>query len=253
MSCVFLLKEVSMKTNILGIEFDNIDMEKALDILMGFFCASENHIIVTPNPEGVMQAKRNEDFAIALKSADLRLADGIGIVIASRLGKSPLKSRVRGYDTTIGLFNRLQSQAFTAYFLGAKPQVAEKAAKYCEEKYKGLTVVGCHHGYFEDDLHIINEINKLSPDILLVCLGMPRAEIWAYKNKNINTRITLCVGGTIDVLAGNVHLAPNWIRKIGFEWLYRFIKQPSRIKRMIDIPRFVFAVLYSKINRVDSR
>ena len=235
-----------MTSNILGIEFNNIDIEKALDILTGFFYASRNHIIVTPNPEGVMHTKRNKDFAMALKNADLRLADGTGIVLASRLGKSPLKSRVRGYDTTIGLFERLKGKNFTAYFLGGKPQIAERAARYCEKKYKGLTVVGCHHGYFEDDSYIINEINRLSPDILLVCLGMPRAEIWAYKNKDINTRITLCVGGTIDVLAGNIALAPNWIRKIGFEWLYRLIKQPSRIKRMLDIPRFVFAVLFGR-------
>ena len=236
-----------MTSNVLGIEFDNVDIERAIDILIGFLSTSKNHIVVTPNPEGVMQARRNIAFKQALEGADLRLADGTGIVLASRFSKNPLKSRVRGYDTTIGLFERLKGKKNTAYFLGAMPGIAEKAAKHCEEIYKGLKVIGYHHGYFKDDSDIINEINELSPDILLVCLGMPRAELWAYKNKNINTRITLCVGGTIDVLAGNIALAPKWIRKIGFEWLYRLIKQPSRIKRMLDIPRFIFAVLFRRL------
>jgi len=241
-----------METNILGIPFDALSFKQVLDKLQNWVNESQNHIIVTPNPEAVMQARRNASFSEALKAADLRLADGIGIVLASRFLGKPLPSRVRGYDITIHLFDRLEAMGknFTVYFLGGAPGVAEVAKKTMEEKYSFLKVVGYDHGFFSDGEEniIIEDINRLAPDILLVCLGMPRQEIWATSHRNINTRITLCVGGTMDVMAGNVQLAPAFMRRIGLEWLYRLFRQPSRAKRMLDLPRFVISVILYRFN-----
>jgi N-acetylglucosaminyldiphosphoundecaprenol N-acetyl-beta-D-mannosaminyltransferase len=242
-----------METNILEIPFNALSFEQTITQLENWLAEPQNHVIVTPNPEAVMQARRNANFSKALKSADLRLADGVGILLASRFKREPLPSRVRGYDVTIHLFERLNAteKKFTAYFLGAAQGVAEAAKKAMEEKYPHLTVVGLTHGFFSDNSDeealILSEINRLSPDILLVCLGMPRAEIWATTHRNINTRLTLCVGGTMDVMAGNVQLAPAFMRRIGLEWLYRLSRQPSRAKRMLDIPRFMFAVVLDSI------
>jgi len=234
--------------NILGIPFHALTQKETLDMLTGFVGGKRNHIVVTPNPEGVMQAKRNPSFAAALKTADLSLADGTGIVMAARYTRQSIPGRVRGVDTTFALFERLSNEAgtlrnFTVYFLGGKPGVAEKAAINIKSRFPGVEVVGYHHGFFEDDTHIISEINELSPDVLLVCTGMPRAELWATKNRDINARITMCVGGTLDIIAGEVALAPAFLRMLGLEWLYRLAKQPSRFKRMLDIPRFVWAVV----------
>lgn len=231
--------------DILGIPFHAVTQEETLDILQSFLHEPRNHVIVTPNPEGVMQARRNPDFAAALKTADLSLADGTGIVMAARFTRQKIPGRVRGVDTTFALFERLSNDEkhFTAYFLGGKPGVAEKAATNMQTRFPGVKVVGYHHGFFEDDIDIINEINELSPDVLLVCTGMPRAELWATKNRDINARVTMCVGGTLDIIAGEVALAPAFLRKLGLEWLYRLAKQPSRFKRMLDIPRFVWAVV----------
>jgi len=241
-----------METNILGIPFHALSFKQAIDKLENWVDESHNHIVVTPNPEAVMQARRNTDFSEALKSADLRLADGIGILFASKFLKQPLPSRVRGYDITICLFDRLNAtgETFTAYFLGAIPGVAEVAKKAMEEKYQFLKVVGYSHGYFSDGEEnlILEDINRLAPDILIVCLGMPRQEIWATTHRNINTRITLCVGGTLDVMAGTVQLAPAFMRRIGLEWLYRLFRQPSRAKRMLDLPRFVMTVILDRFN-----
>lgn len=231
--------------NILGIPFNDIDFNQAQNILERLVRRGRrNHVVVTPNPEGVMQAQRNACFSSALKSADLVLADGTGIYMAAKYLRTPLPGRVRGIDTALALFKRLGAGGgCTVYLLGARPGVAKRAKSNLEAHYPGVKVIGLHHGFFEDDAAIINEINALSPDILLVCTGMPRAEIWAHKNKTLNARLTMCLGGTIDVLAGEVNLAPWFLRKIGLEWLYRLAMQPSRAARMLDIPRFIIAVL----------
>jgi len=235
----------------LGIPFHALTTEETLDKLERYLSEPVNHIVITPNPEGVMQACRNPDFAAAIKGADLSLADGTGIVLAAKLTGQKIPGRVRGYDTIIALCERLtqKDRDFTVYLLGAQPGVAERAKANMEARYPNMKVVGCHHGFFSDDAPIIDEINSLFPDILLVCIGMPRAELWATKHRHINTRITMCLGGVMDIMAGEVVLAPSFMRKIGLEWLYRLISQPGRAKRQLDIPRFVLAVIFSKFRR----
>jgi len=233
--------------NILGVPFHTITPDEALDTLESYFSEQKNHIVVTPNPEGVMQARRNPEMANAIKGADLSLADGMGIVLAAKLKRLKIPGRVRGYDTTLSLFQRLSAKReFTVYLLGAKPGVAENAKANMEARFPNMKVVGCHHGFFTDDSGIIDEINRLSPDILVIGLGMPRQELWAAVNRNINTRITLCIGGAIDVMAGEARLAPPLMRKLGLEWLYRLLCNPSRAKRQLDLPRFVLTVIFSK-------
>jgi len=243
-------KQFMNTIDVLGIYFNNITFNETQDILCGYLKTNTNHIIVTPNPEAVMQAKRNPDFKNALLAADLSLADGTGIVWAAKRLSTPLPERVRGVDTIMALFTRLSQaeQKTTVYLLGGKPGVPELAADAIHRQFPHIHVIGFQHGYFknEDEREVIKNINQLSPDILLICMGMPKAEIWASTNKHINTRISLCLGGTIDIFAGTATLAPAWIRKIGMEWLYRLIRQPSRFKRMLDIPRFMFAIIFRK-------
>ena len=235
------------QTTVLGIPFDSMTVDQALDMLERYLDEPTNHVIVTPNPEGVMQATRNPAFKDALLAADLRLADGTGVVLASRYLRNPLPERVRGVDSIFTLLDRLASKdrKTTAYFLGGAPGTTEKAKANMEARYPNLSVIGHHHGFFSasDEPAILDELNQLKPDILLVCIGMPRAEIWAATHRNIPARLTLCLGGTLDIMAGNAKIAPSLMRKLGLEWLYRLIRQPSRIKRQLDIPRFVFAVI----------
>ncbi|MCL2373026.1 MAG: WecB/TagA/CpsF family glycosyltransferase [Defluviitaleaceae bacterium] len=237
--------------NILGIPFNPLTVEQTLTQLEQWLETNQNHIIVTPNPEGVMQARRNKNFAQALLKADLRLADGIGILLAARLKCLPLPERVRGVDTIYALFQRLsdKNKNYTAYFLGGKPGVPELAKANMEARFPGLRVIGTYHGHFQlnspEEAEIITEINALSPDILLVCMGMPRAEIWATTH-HIDARLTLSLGGTIDIMSGQAELAPAFLRKIGLEWLHRLYKTPSRFMRMLDIPRFMWAVLFER-------
>ncbi|MCL2603668.1 MAG: WecB/TagA/CpsF family glycosyltransferase [Defluviitaleaceae bacterium] len=233
---------------ILGVSFAHLTFEDALTVLESYLHEPRNHIVVTPNPECVMLTRRNPDFKKAIGNADLRLADGTGIVLAARYKKTPLPGRVRGVDITYALFERLsQKQKFTAYFLGAAHGVAEQAKANMEGHFPGLSVVGLHHGFFtpgdETEKRVLSEIHEKKPDILLVCTGMPRAEIWANTNRDLPVRLTLCLGGTLDIMGGNVKLAPKFWRAVGLEWLYRLFTQPKRARRMLDIPRFVRHVL----------
>jgi N-acetylglucosaminyldiphosphoundecaprenol N-acetyl-beta-D-mannosaminyltransferase len=237
-----------MQANILGIPFHTETAAETLSLLLSFLNEPANHIVTTPNPEAVMQARRNPVFMSALLGADLRLADGTGILLASRLVKGPqIPERVRGYDTCIALFDALSrlGRVTTVYLLGGAPGVAKAAKGNIESKYPAVKVIGLCDGYLtpEKENNVLNDINAHRPEILLVCMGMPRQEIWAHKHRALPVRLTLCLGGTLDVLAGITPLAPVWMRKAGLEWLYRLIRQPARARRMLDLPRFALAVL----------
>ena len=241
------------KINILGTPFCKLTQTEAVHALFEKLGERKNFVVVTPNPEGVMQARRNRDFSDALQRADMSLADGIGIFLASLMLGCRLPMRVRGLDTTYGLFEHIEKadRPTTAFFLGGKPgsdglpSAAEAAAKKMEALYRNLKVIGHAHGYYteSEEKGIVEKISKLSPDVLLVCLGMPKAELFSARNKNMQVGVTLNVGGTIDVMAGRLRLAPALLRKIGLEWLFRLMRQPSRFIRMLDLPRFLAAVL----------
>ncbi|MCL2873681.1 MAG: WecB/TagA/CpsF family glycosyltransferase [Defluviitaleaceae bacterium] len=234
-----------MKTNILGINFHTVDQKEALNQLRIFLREDKNHMLFTPNPEMVMKARDNAEFAKILNSGDLVVADGIGIVIASRFNGTKLKERVAGCDLIQKLFENINHE-LSVYLLGAKKGVCEIAKQNIESKYKNVKVIGFHHGYFkkENEPDIINEIRQLKPDVLLVGLGMYRQEKWIYDNKDIlPVKISAGIGGSIDVFAGEVKRAPQIYQKLGLEWFYRVLKQPSRIIRLGALPKFMFLVI----------
>lgn len=240
-----------MKTKILDVPIDVITEEQALNKLLYYLSneSKKNHLIVTPNPEMVMRAKKDTEFMQIIKEADLAVPDGIGIVIASKLNKEKLIERVPGCDLILSLFDNVKEET-TVYILGAQPGVPEKAMKNIEAKYKNIKVVGLKHGYFgvEEENTIIEEIKNLNPDILLVGLGFPRQEKFIYKYKNeLPVCISMAIGGSIDVMAGVVKRAPKIFRKLGLEWFYRVLCQPKRIFRIASLPIFVFNVLINKI------
>jgi len=238
--------------DVLGVPFHVLTVENALAQLVAWLEEGESpmRVVATPNPEGVMQARRNPAFAAALQAADLCLADGTGIVWAARRLGTPLPHRVRGVDTIFALLQRLEDRQrpTTAYFLGGAPAVAERAAAHMQARFSHVTVVGHHHGFFspEEEDTIRADIARTRPDILLVCTGMPRAELWATAHRHLPVRVALCLGGTLDIMAGTARMAPAWLRAIGLEWLYRLTRQPARWRRQLDIPRFVWAVLRKK-------
>ncbi len=230
---------------ILGVRIDKITAEYALKKAERFVRAEGVSVIYTPNPEIVMAAYADPSFCKILNDADLCTPDGIGVVYASRMLHNPVPERVPGFDLTCGLLKSIAKTGEGVFLFGAKPGVAETAKKNLEQKYPGLNVCGTHDGYFkpEDEDGIIDAINQSGAKLLLVCLGAPKQEKWIAAHKDA-LRVNLCmgVGGALDVFAGTVKRAPEFFIKCNLEWLYRFIKQPSRLNRFAALPKFMLTV-----------
>ena len=134
----------------------------------------------------------------------------------------------------------------TVYFFGGAPGVAQKAAEMMEIKYPGLKIVGVHNGYFDEkeERKIIADIKRVQPSLLLVGLGSPKQEKWIYNNLRLTgAKVAIGIGGSFDVMSGNLKRAPKIFCKLGLEWFYRLITQPTRFKRMLKLPKFVVTVL----------
>ena len=238
-----------MKINILGVPFDDVDMNGAVNKAMEFMAEDKFRMICTPNPEIVMNARTDKSFMDLLNSADMVTADGVGVVWASKYFGKSLDERVSGYDLAQGIFEKMKDTEYTAYFFGGAEGVAEKAKAEMEKKYQGLKITGTHNGYFDEEQErlILEDIRNKKPNLILLGLGSPKQEKWMYENRYLlKGSVCMGVGGSFDVMAGNIKRAPEVFQKLGLEWFYRLITQPTRFKRMLKLPLFVVCVLVNK-------
>lgn len=231
-----------MKTEILGIGFHGYTLTGAVEWALDAMRARTGAYVCTPNPEMVWAAQKNGALKRAINGADAVFADGVGILWAANRLKEPLPERVAGYDFLLALLARMEG---TVFLLGGRPGVAEAAGANIEKHYPRVKVVGCAHGYFTGDEDITGAIRAAGPDFLAVCLGSPGQELWMEKQARAGLPVGLMagLGGSLDVLAGRVKRAPDWWVRHRLEWLYRLLREPSRIKRQICLPRFMLAVM----------
>lgn len=239
--------------NIAGINIDDITMEQSVQRVYKFIDSGENHSIYTPNAEIMMDGISNKSLKEILNSADMLVADGAGVVLASKiLGKS-VAEKVSGFDLAKNLLIAASQKPIKFFLFGGKPGIAEKAHANIICDYPGAEVVGTRNGYFtqDDEEEIIKQINASGADVLFVCLGAPKQEQWIHiHKKQLNVKACLGLGGTLDILAENVKLAPDFFRNHGLEWLYRLYKEPWRFKRMLRLPKFVLYVFCIKIGLI---
>lgn len=247
-----------MKTvEIFGVKIDNISFDEATKEVEEYLKGDTLKVIYTPNPEIVMGAKDDRRLRDLINDGDMVTADGIGLIYASRIKKKPLKERVTGYHLSIKLLEIANENNYSIYLLGGKDGIANMAAVNITKDYPNVKIAGFHHGYFkgshqgnenhEEEIRIIDDINKSNPDIIFLGLGFPNQENWIDANKDrIKGRLIIGNGGVIDILSGNTKDTPEIYRKVGLEWLYRLVKNPSRIKRQLVIPKFMFKVVFGK-------
>ena len=234
-----------IQVNILGIRVDAITMTEALNRVETFIRERQTRLVATANAEMVMLAQEDKLLSGILNSADLVLADGAGVVwAAKRLGEG-VPERVAGFDLTQELLARAAISGYRIFWLGAAPGIAETAAQKASQHYPGLITVGIHDGYFApEDRTITQMVQEARPDILLCALGVPKQEKWLREHlAQLQVPVSIGIGGTFDVMAGKVKRAPVWMQRAGLEWSYRLVRQPSRLVRMLALPKFALRVL----------
>ncbi len=239
--------------NIAGINIDDITMEQAVKKIYYFISSNENHSIYTPNAEIMMDGISDSKMCKVLNDADMLVADGAGVVLASKILGKPVRQKVSGVDLAKNLLAASSKKPIKFFLFGGKPGIAEKAQANIVCDYPSAEVVGTRNGYFtdEDTEKIIDEINNSGAEVLFVCLGAPKQELWIHENKDkLHVKASLGVGGTLDVLAGNVKLAPDFFRNHGLEWLYRLYKEPRRSKRMLKLPKFILHIIGIRLHLI---
>lgn len=232
------------KISIYGVSYNNVTMDEAAALTEELLSEGKNHMIVTPNAEIAYMAAKDKELGEILNNSDMVVADGIGVVYASKIYKTPVKEKVAGVELGERVLENAAKSGRGVFFLGAKPGVGELAAEKLLEKYPGINFAGIRDGYFKDDDSVIAEINASGAEILFVCLGAPKQEKWMAQNKDkISVRLMLGLGGALDSYAGTVKRAPKIFIKLGLEWFYRLIKEPKRAGRMMALPKYMFAVI----------
>nr|WP_207754823.1 WecB/TagA/CpsF family glycosyltransferase [Desulforadius tongensis] len=221
-------------------------MDETVEKAAEFIRSGRPHRVITLNPEYLYRAQARRELLDLVNSADLVTADGTGIVWACKIAGRPVKERVTGIDLMLHLCARGGYEGWRVFLLGAAPGVAEEAAERLKQQNPGLVIAGTHHGYFTDaeSGRIVEMIRRAGPHILFVALGAPRQEQWiARYQPRIGVPVAIGVGGSFDVISGRKKRAPRWMQRLKIEWLYRLIKEPSRFKRQLVLPKFALLVL----------
>lgn len=232
---------------------DNLTMEEAIDALDTFVKEGNKGYVVTPNVDHIVKLEKDTKLQEVYKNASFVFADGKPLIVISKKYKTPLKQKISGSDLFPLLCERAAQKGYTMYFLGASEGVAAKAAENLTNKYPGLKVVGClspKYGFEKDEeslKQVIQTINDVKPDILIVGLGCPKQEYFMYDHyQELDTKLSLGLGASLDFEAGNVKRAPKWMQNAGLEWFYRFLKEPRRMFKRYFVDDFKIFKLYRK-------
>ncbi|WP_077330345.1 WecB/TagA/CpsF family glycosyltransferase [Virgibacillus siamensis] len=234
---------------IMNLDFINTTQNGFLeDVLDPHLQHGRKCFVVTGNPEIAMRAREDKEYRKAVGAANYVIPDGAGILIAAKYKKQPLKERVAGYDVMRDLLDYANEHRMSCYFLGATEEVNKKAVAEVERQYPHVKIAGRHHGFFAlDDHSIVEEVRASGADIVFVALGLPRQEIWIAQHFDVFDKgIFMGVGGSIDVIAGEVKRAPDFWIKLNLEWLYRLLKQPFRFKRILKVAEFMLRIFFKK-------
>ena len=234
------------RINLFGLEIDDVTLERAIELARVSILGGEERVFFTPNLEMLEVARKSENVRKILNSASVLLPDGAGVLLASQFLGTPIKNKVAGIDFGEGLISLAEKEGACVFLLGGSKGVAKKAAQRLIKKHPSLKICGIHNGYFNEETEpqIVKKIQRAHPDILIVCMGFPKQEkfIYRYKSEFSNIKVITCLGGAIDVWAGNKIRAPKLIQMANLEWLWRIASEPWRTKRFfMSLPALFYA------------
>lgn len=226
-----------MKKYILGVKIDDITIDEALKIVGQWLFGNGRHYVITPNPEIVVMAQKDEELRKIINNADLAIPDGVGLKLSG-----DVVCNIPGIDFMEALIKMASENGLTTGFLGGRDEVAEKASERLQKKYPKLKISFAESGGEVDSDGNLSTSYLLPPtNLLFVAFGPPKQEKWIAKNlANLDVKVAMGVGGSFDYFSGKIPRAPRWIRDLGFEWLFRLIVQPWRIKRQLALMKFIW-------------
>ncbi|MGZ9586289.1 WecB/TagA/CpsF family glycosyltransferase [Paenibacillus marinisediminis] len=236
---------------IYGIPFSSLSMKETVAWLSEAIIQRRSTHVITANPIMVMAALENDNFMRVMQQADMIVPDGSGIVWAANYAGAPLAERVTGFDLLHELMRTGEQHGWRVYMLGAAPEVIQAAKERLQQQYPGVQIVGARDGYFgaAEDEQVVEQIRAAAPDILFVARGADTQEPWIAKYRDsLNAALMMGVGGSFDVISGRMKRAPQWVQQMKLEWLYRLVKEPTRYKRMLALPKFALKVMRDKNN-----
>lgn len=235
--------EERMKETVLGIQVNTEGYDELMADVFARIERKDKALVVAINPEKIIKAKKDPALKQLLNEAEIQIPDGIGVILASKLQKGQIRERVTGVDMMLRLCEEAAKRGKPIFLYGGKPDIANRAKAKLESLYPGINIVGTQDGYEKDEQKVLDAINEAKPDLLFVAMGSPKQENWINANRaKLHPTIYQGVGGSFDVLAGTVKRAPELFQKTGTEWLYRLMKEPSRIKRQMALPLFLLEV-----------
>jgi len=237
-----------MKTEMLGYSIFNGSKEELLNIIDKY----EKVNIISGNPEVLYNGLNNEELFKNFTDKDsIIIPDGVGVVLASKIIKSPVKEKIAGIELMDSILKNCNKNGKAVYLLGTTEDVLKECERKLLIKYRNLNIIGKHNGFFDMDncKDILEDIKESKPYALFIAMGCPRQEkfISKYMDK-LPCKIYMGVGGSFDVFAGKGKRTPRWIIECNLEWLYRVVKEPYRIKRLASIPKFLLKVALNKQN-----
>lgn len=252
--------------NLFGMTIDNVTLSEATGRVVQWCMSSRSkagcRYVVTPNVDHAVMYKTRSDLRAAYADASMILADGAPLIAASKILRQPLPERVAGSDLTPAVLAAAKEgdRPLRVFLLGAGPGVAEKAAANILKAYANVEIVGTHCpplGFENNDSAneaALNAVSAASPDLLIVGLGAPKQELWVSKHRNrLDANVALCVGATIDFLAGHKKRSPVWMRRVGLEWAHRVATEPRRLATRYAKDAWVFPQLVWQEWRTASR
>ncbi len=237
---------------ILGSEVHLVSADRAVDYIERWIEErnGDGRRIVVSGFHGLWEAYKHPGVRTILNSADLWVPDGIAPVWIARMRGHKNVERAPGADIMHKFFRRMNSTKYRSYFYGDTDKTltalqATLAASYPNHELAGVFSPPFRDLTPEEDRYAIEQINAARPDVLWVGLGLPKQEIWIHERLDqLKVPVVIGVGAAFAFIAGTVPRCPGWIGSLGFEWVYRFLKEPKKLWRrdLLDGPLFLFHV-----------
>jgi N-acetylglucosaminyldiphosphoundecaprenol N-acetyl-beta-D-mannosaminyltransferase len=238
------LDDVNM-VNILGVGIDNLTRQQAVVSVMNMISEGGVHHIIPMNPYKIMKTRSSSDLSVLINKTDMHLACGGGLMWASKKIRRPLKEQIPLLSFMMDIIRIAEIKEYTIFIVGGKPEIGEMAFFNIKKSFPKIRIVGRHGGYFSEDreLAVIEAIRKSEANIVFVGLGFPREDRWIHKVRNeFHNAVFISVGGSIDVISGEIKKAPPWFMERGLDWFYRIISKPWRIGRLMRVALYFIKV-----------